>query len=115
MISKQQACIPLRIRLHTRSNHPTVHIACAYWLCCSVLHVGSDDATIAGSSAPLSGLDVQGSLPASAIVRTITSVQLKSTLSMQPITTHVNVLLAGCEHYLGKAPHYSQPGDFCTA
>jgi hypothetical protein len=68
-----------------------------------------DEGSAAGS-APLSGLDLQDSWSASGLAQSITAAQLKPTLSMRPITTHVNVLLAGSGHYLGKAPYYAQDG-----
>jgi hypothetical protein len=73
-------------------------------LCCFVLHAGSD----AARASALSGLDLQDSWAASGLASSITTAQLKPKLSMRPITTHVNVLLAGSGHYLGKAPYYSQ-------
>jgi hypothetical protein len=102
--------------LYTPSSQPNKHSACAYQLCCSVLHAGSDDAIIAGSAALLSGLDLQDSWSASGLAQSITADQpemkpnlsLSSMLSMKPITTHVNVLLVGSGHYLGKAPYYAQ-------
>jgi hypothetical protein len=80
-----------------------------YFLYCSVPHAGA----AAGSTPPLSGLDLQDSWSASGLASSISAAQLKPSLSMRPITTHVNVLLAGSGHYLGKAPYYSN--DSCTA
>uniref|UniRef100_A0A383VX27 Uncharacterized protein n=1 Tax=Tetradesmus obliquus TaxID=3088 RepID=A0A383VX27_TETOB len=62
---------------------------------------------VAGSQ-PLSGLDLQDSWSAAGLAASASSAPLKFKLSMRPITTHVNVLLAGSSHYLGKAPYYSK-------
>uniref|UniRef100_A0A383VX14 Uncharacterized protein n=1 Tax=Tetradesmus obliquus TaxID=3088 RepID=A0A383VX14_TETOB len=58
-------------------------------------------------SQPLSGLNLHDSWSAAGLAASVTNVQVKPSLPMRPITTHVNILLAGSSHYLGKAPYYS--------
>lgn len=66
-------------------------------------------------SQPLSGLDLQDTWSAAGLAASASAAQLKPKLSMRPITTHVNVLLAGSSHYLGKAPYYAEDASVPSA